>query len=151
MMNTKKNKFTAILSATLFLTAAFVCFTPAIALAQTILKPGEIIYGRGITNPTGGGTCNTAARFGRSGRTARTTGCCLRNALHPRISPDGRFILFQRFSASTACIVGNGARPMVEAGIGNREWKRRFRIISPTPTAIFFRLKPTVPTGRLIS
>ena len=44
-MKTRKIKFTAALSAMLFLTAAFILFAPATASAQ-ILKPGEVIYSR---------------------------------------------------------------------------------------------------------
>ena len=62
-----------------------------------LLKPGEIIYSRA----TQGGDCLTAAIWvvGPDGSNDRF----ITNGLHPRISPDGRYLLFKRFNATTAC------------------------------------------------
>ena len=91
------------LSATLFLTAALLWFTPDAVHAQTILKPGEIIYGRFVTNPNSGPNCSTTSVWavGQDGSNDRRL---FSNAVHPRISPDGRFIMFKRFSPSALCI-----------------------------------------------
>ena len=95
-MKTRITKITTILL--LFLTAAFVCFAPTNASAQ-ILKPGEIIYSRAPTVP--GGNCDTAAVWvvGQDGSNDRF----ITQGLHPRISPDGRFILFKRYDSSILC------------------------------------------------
>ncbi len=85
-------------SATLFLIAVFVWLAPVIASAQ-MLKPGEIVYSRAATVP--GGSCETAAIWvvGQDGSNDRF----ITNGSHPRISPDGRTILFKRFHPSAAC------------------------------------------------
>mgnify|MGYP003389995541 CR=1 FL=1 len=95
-MNTRKVEFTATLSATLFL-AAIVWFAPVIASAE-VLKPGELIYSRAAAV---GGNCDTAAIWvvGQDGSNDRF----ITNGLHPRISPDGRFLLFKRFNPSSLC------------------------------------------------
>lgn len=97
-MKTRKINLGAALSALLFLTAAIVLFAPVITSAQ-ILKPGEIIYSRVPTIP--GGNCSTAAIWavGQDGSNDRF----ITNGLHPRISPDGRLILFKRFDPKTLC------------------------------------------------
>ncbi|MCY7346197.1 MAG: hypothetical protein LH614_08225, partial [Pyrinomonadaceae bacterium] len=85
--------FWLIMSAT-----AFVWFSPAIASAQ-ILKPGELIYSRAAT--VLGGNCDTGAVWavGQDGSNDRF----ITLGFHPRISPDGRFLLFKRFSSSSLC------------------------------------------------
>ena len=104
-MKTRKIKFTTMLSATLFAAAAFVWLAPVVASSQTLLKPGEIIYGRTFT--TGQQTCVTMSVWavGQDGSNDRLL---FTNALHPRISPDGRFIMFKRFVAGL-CIPFTGA------------------------------------------
>src|ERR1043165_4569899 len=99
------NKVTSILSSMVFLAVAFVWFAPE-ARAQ-ILKPGEIIYSRAAT--VQGGNCATASIWvvGQDGSNDRF----ITNGLHPRISPDGRFILFKRYNASTSCGPFNNGAP----------------------------------------
>ena len=82
----------------IFLTTAFVCFGSVSASAQT-LDPGEIIYSRVSTSPNG--SCNTAAVWvvGQDGSNDRF----ITFGLHPRISPDGRLILFKRFDPNSLC------------------------------------------------
>jgi FG-GAP-like repeat/FG-GAP repeat/WD40-like Beta Propeller Repeat len=77
-------------------TSVLFLIVPGIASAE-LLKPGEIIYSRA----TQGGDCLTAAVWvvGPDGSNDRF----ITNGLHPRISPDGRFLLFKRFNATTAC------------------------------------------------
>ncbi len=62
-----------------------------------LLKPGEIVYSRA----TQGNNCLTAAIWvvGLDGSNDRF----ITNGLHPRISPDGRYLLFKRFDGSVAC------------------------------------------------
>jgi hypothetical protein len=73
------------------------CFS--VSVAAQILKPGEIIYSRAATVP--GGNCDTAAIWavGQDGSNDRF----ITQGLHPRISPDGRLILFKRFQSNAAC------------------------------------------------
>ncbi len=102
-MKTRQNKLTAILTALLF-SVGLIWFAPVNAEAQAIiLKPGEIIYGRFVTNPNSGQNCSTASVWsvGQDGSNDRLL---FSNAVHPRISPDGRFIMFKRFSPSALCI-----------------------------------------------
>ncbi|MEP7075110.1 MAG: FG-GAP-like repeat-containing protein, partial [Acidobacteriota bacterium] len=84
--------------AMLVLAAANICFVAVSASAQ-ILKPGEIIYSRVPTVP--GQNCSTASIWvvGQDGSNDRF----ITNGLHPRISPDGRLILFKRFDPNTLC------------------------------------------------
>ncbi len=65
----------------------------------SVLKPGEIIYSRAATVP--GGNCDTATIWavGQDGSNDRL----ITSGLHPRISPDGRFILFKRYPANVSC------------------------------------------------
>ena len=97
-MTTRNNCFTSILSPVVFLAAAFVCFSSDIS-AQ-ILKPGELIYSRSST--VVGGNCDTAQIWavGQDGSNDRF----ITQGLHPRISPDGRSLLFKRYPSNTACI-----------------------------------------------
>jgi hypothetical protein len=69
------------------------------AVSAQILKPGEVIYSRAATVP--GGNCDTAAIWvvGQDGSNDRM----ITNGLHPRISPDGRYLLFKRFASNAAC------------------------------------------------
>ncbi|MCY7375204.1 MAG: hypothetical protein LH472_04445, partial [Pyrinomonadaceae bacterium] len=78
--------------------AAFVWFSPVIASAQ-ILKPGELIYSRAAT--VQGGNCDTGSVWavGQDGSNDRF----ITLGFHPRISPDGRFLLFKRFHPSSLC------------------------------------------------
>ncbi len=71
------------------------CFMSSIS-AQ-ILKPGEIIYSRQGTL----GGCSDAGVWavGQDGSNDRF----ITQGLHPRISPDGRLILFKRFATNGAC------------------------------------------------
>ena len=101
-MKYQKNKLTAISSA-IICVAALVWLAPVVARAQIILKPGEIIYGRFVTNPNSGPNCSTASVWavGQDGANDRLL---FSNAVHPRISPNGRFIMFKRFDPSALCI-----------------------------------------------
>lgn len=93
-----ENFFSAlILSAFLFFTALFVQFVP-VAFAQ-ILKPGELIYSRAVT--VQGGNCDTGSVWavGQDGANDRF----ITQGFHPRISPDGRYLLFKRFDPSSLC------------------------------------------------
>jgi len=88
----------------LFLTTGIVLFAPSATPAQP-LKPGEIIYSRAVSVP--GGNCDSATIWavGQDGSNDRL----ITHGLHPRISPDGRLILFKRFDPSAACgPFGNG-------------------------------------------
>lgn len=101
-MKTQRTKYSAAWSGILFF-AAFIWLVP-VASAQ-ILKPGEIVYSRA---PTSGSNCDTAAIWavGQDGSNDRF----ITLGMFPRISPDGRFILFQRFRPNESCIpFGNGA------------------------------------------
>ena len=64
-----------------------------------VLKPGEIVYSRAVT--VEGGNCATASIWavGQDGLNDRF----VTNGLHPRISPDGRYLLFKRFNPSSLC------------------------------------------------
>ena len=86
------------LSAILLPTIVIVLFAHLTMWAQ-LLKPGEIIYSRAAT--VAGGNCDTASIWavGQDGSNDRF----ITNGLHPRISPDGRLILFKRFDPSAAC------------------------------------------------
>ena len=87
-------KYWAILSAeVLFLTVVWL----ASSASAQLLKPGEIVYSRA----TQGNNCLTAAIWvvGLDGSNDRF----ITNGLHPRISPDGRYLLFKRFDGSVAC------------------------------------------------
>ncbi len=95
-MKTKKNRIIASFSAMLLLTAAFIWLAPVNASAQ-ILKPGEIIYSRlpgDLNFPPRDANSPTIWAVGQDGTNDRlvTTGT------HPRLSDDGRFLLFKRFT-----------------------------------------------------
>ncbi len=77
--------------------AAMLFFTTG-ALAQ-ILKPGELIYSRASTAPNG--SCDTGAVWavGQDGSNDRY----ITLGFHPRISPDGRYLMFKRFDPSSLC------------------------------------------------
>ena len=79
------------------------CFISSVS-AQ-ILKPGEIIYSRQGTL----GGCIDAGIWavGQDGANDRF----ITQGLHPRISPDGRLILFKRFDLSVACGPFNNGSP----------------------------------------
>ncbi|MEP6703860.1 MAG: hypothetical protein ABJB34_03560, partial [Acidobacteriota bacterium] len=96
-MKTQSIKLTSVSSALLFF-AVFILFAPVVVPAQ-ILKPGEIIYSRAPTVP--GSNCDTAMIWavGQDGSNDRI----ITQGLHPRISPDGRLILFKRFDTNTLC------------------------------------------------
>lgn len=125
-MNTRKIKFTSILLATLFL-AVIVWFAPVVASAQ-ILKPGEIIYSRAAT--VQGGNCDTASIWvvGQDGSNDRF----ITQGLHPRISPDGRFLLFKRFNPNSLC------SPF---GIAPTWWSRE--LATNRETQIAFNFQPS--------
>lgn len=95
-MKTKKNRIIAAMLSMLFLTVAFILFVPVNASAQ-ILKPGEIIYSRlptDINAPPRDANSPTIWAVGQDGSNDRqiTTGT------QPRISDDGRFLLFKRLT-----------------------------------------------------
>src|SRR5258707_8148652 len=91
-------KFASVLPGLLFIAATIVFVAPVTTSAQ-LLKPGEIIYSRAATVP--GGNCDTATIWavGQDGSNDRF----ITQGLHPRISPDGRLILFKRKDPSAAC------------------------------------------------
>ncbi len=64
-----------------------------------ILKPGELIYSRASTAPNG--SCDTGAVWavGQDGSNDRY----ITLGFHPRISPDGRYLMFKRFDPSSLC------------------------------------------------
>ena len=64
-----------------------------------VLKPGEIVYSRAAT--VQGGNCDTGAVWvvGQDGSNDRF----ITLGFHPRISPDGRFLLFKRFNPNSLC------------------------------------------------
>lgn len=92
-MKTRKIKFTTMLSATLFVMAAFLWLAPVVARAQIILKPGEIIYSRTFTPFDLNCSTTSVWAVGQDGSNDRLL---FANANHPRISPNGRFIMFNR-------------------------------------------------------
>ena len=95
-MKTQKIKFAAKLSSILFLAAAFACFIPP-AISAQILKPGEIVYSRqpaNINAPPSGANSPTVWAVGQDGANDRQ----LTTGTQPRISDDGRFLLFKRFT-----------------------------------------------------
>lgn len=69
------------------------------AVYGAVLKPGEIVYSRAAT--VDGGNCDTASIWvvGQDGLNDRF----ITNGLHPRISPDGRYLMFKRFHPSSLC------------------------------------------------
>lgn len=80
--------------------AASVALMPlALGIEAAVLKPGEIVYSRAAT--VDGGNCDTASIWvvGQDGLNDRF----ITNGLHPRISPDGRYLLFKRFNPSSIC------------------------------------------------
>lgn len=81
------------------LLAAFICFMPRNSPAQ-ILKPGELIYNRASTSPSG--NCDTGAVWavGLDGANDRF----IRPGFHPRISPDGRYLMFKRIDSASLCV-----------------------------------------------
>src|SRR5215203_7351998 len=94
-MKTRKIKFTARLSAMLF--AAFACLACVGSISAQILKPGEIVYSRlpnDLNLPPRDANSPTVWAVGQDGANDRqiTTGT------QPRISDDGRFLLFKRFT-----------------------------------------------------
>jgi len=97
-MKTQKTKFTAIFSATLFLTAIF--FALAANASAQKLKPGEIIYSRRASVNSLGCVDSSIWTMGADGSNDRLL---FTNGLHPRISPDGRFLLFKRFLPQFGC------------------------------------------------
>ena len=99
-MKNWKKKVTAIMPTILLLTVSLMCLLPALASAQAItLKPGEIIYGRATTP---GGLCGATSVWavGQDGSNDRRL---FSSAVHPRISPNGRFIMFKRFNPAGLC------------------------------------------------
>ncbi len=82
-----------------FIFFVIILFVGFVSAKAQNLKPGEIVYSRAPT--VVGGNCDTAEIWvvGPDGSNDRF----LTNGLHPRISPDGRLILFKRFSPSTLC------------------------------------------------
>ncbi len=96
-MKTRENRLNLISSSMAFVAIVFVCF--ASDVSAQLLKPGELIYSRAATVP--GGNCDTATIWvvGLDGSNDRF----ITNGLHPRISPDARFILFKRYNSSTSC------------------------------------------------
>ncbi len=98
-MKARKAKFTTILAATLF-AAALIWLAPIVARAQIILKPGEIIYSRTFTAGSTDCTSTTVWAVGQDGSNDRLL---FASASHPRISPDGRFIMFNRGSFDGFC------------------------------------------------
>ncbi len=80
----------------IILLAAFVRFAPD-ASAQ-ILKPGELIYSRAANV---GENCSSGAIWavGQDGSNDRF----IAQGHHPRISPDGRYLMFKRFNSSSLC------------------------------------------------
>ena len=96
-MKTQRLKFTRTVA--LFLTAAAVVWFAPVTTSAQLLKPGEIVYSRAATVP--GGNCDSATIWavGQDGSNDRL----ITHGLHPRISPDGRLILFKRFPPEAAC------------------------------------------------
>jgi FG-GAP-like repeat/WD40-like Beta Propeller Repeat len=78
----------------------FALYLGSTAVSAQILKPGELIYSRAITAPSGS-NCDTAAIWavGQDGSNDRF----ITNGFHPRISPDGRRIMFKRSAPSSSC------------------------------------------------
>ena len=98
-MKTQKIKIMAFIWSLIFVVALFVSSSPNNVSAQ-ILKPGELIYSRAATAV--GGNCDTAQVWvvGLDGSNDRF----ITQGLHPRISPDGRSLLFKRYPSNVACI-----------------------------------------------
>ncbi len=88
-------KFTALPLIILF--ASF--FSLARVTDAAVLKPGEIIYSRAAMVE---GNCDTGTVWavGQDGSNDRL----ITQGHHPRISPDGRYILFKRFNPSSLCL-----------------------------------------------
>ncbi|MEO6390885.1 MAG: hypothetical protein ABIP75_03475, partial [Pyrinomonadaceae bacterium] len=84
---------------TILLLALIAAGLGAARVSAQILKPGEIVYGRAAI--AAGGNCSSAAIWavGQDGSNDRF----ITNGLHPRISPNGRLILFKRFDPNTLC------------------------------------------------
>ncbi len=97
-MKTSNTKITTFNLLAIFVTTLFVLFSTGNASAQ-ILKPSEIIYSRAAT--VVGGNCDTAQIWvvGLDGSNDRF----ITQGLHPRISPDGRYLLFKRYPSNVAC------------------------------------------------
>lgn len=76
-----------------------VLFILTVSASGQLLKPGEIIYGR--TQSETNGACTTAAVWavGQDGSNDRF----ITFGRHPRISPDGRKILFKRWASNVSC------------------------------------------------
>ncbi len=93
-MKTRKNNL--ILLPLVILLTAFVWLAQD-ASAQ-ILKPGELIYSRAANV---GENCSSGAIWavGQDGSNDRF----IAQGHHPRISPDGRYLMFKRFSSSSLC------------------------------------------------
>jgi FG-GAP-like repeat/WD40-like Beta Propeller Repeat/FG-GAP repeat len=83
------------------LMSAFFFILTTIASGQ-LLKPGEIVYGR--TQSDTNGSCGTAAIWavGQDGANDRF----VTFGRHPRISADGRKILFKRWASNVSCTSG---------------------------------------------
>src|SRR4051812_19625710 len=94
-MKAQKIKFTA-LSAIILLTAFVWLATNASA---AVFKTGGIIYSRAST--AANGSCDTGAVWavGQDGSNDRF----ITFGYQPRISPDGRFLLFKRFDPGSLC------------------------------------------------
>ena len=96
--------------------ASFFVFTSD--ASAVVLKPGEIIYSRASTSPNG--NCATGAVWvvGQDGSNDRF----ITLGFHPRISPDGRFLLFKRFDPNSLCSpFGIGAKWWMRELATNRE------------------------------
>jgi Tol biopolymer transport system component len=95
-MNTYRHRIGLVAS---FVLLVFVLGVGSRTTPAQILKPGEIVYSRAATVPAG--NCDTAAIWvvGQDGSNDRF----ITNGLHPRISPDGRYLLFKRFDPNAAC------------------------------------------------
>ncbi|HQU82507.1 MAG TPA: FG-GAP-like repeat-containing protein [Pyrinomonadaceae bacterium] len=81
---------------------AALSFLATANLQAQMLKPGEIVYGR--TQSETNGACATAAIWavGQDGSNDRF----VTFGRHPRISPDGRKLLFKRWASNVSCSGG---------------------------------------------
>ena len=120
------------------------CFFSSDASAK-LLKPGEIVYGR--TQSETNGACTTAAIWavGQDGANDRF----ITFGRHPRISADGRKLLFKRWASNVTCTSGfdgfftwfiSDLATGVETQIGGQ---------SGGSTGAFSRPKPTAPVCKL--
>ncbi len=96
-MKTQKIESTKILLSAICLITAVFLF--ASGVSAEILKPSEIIYSRASTSANG--SCDSGAVWvvGQDGANDRF----ITQGFHPRISPDGRFLLFKRFDSGSLC------------------------------------------------